>query len=122
MSSHSRSPTPTPAASRIAFVAPDYSVVSYAASELATLRAALTAAQADAALWRQKVMDTRELIALVSELADQPSVATATALINHYQMWRRCVEAGAPVTWALPAPVIDEWEAARAAAEEDAPW
>lgn len=96
--------------------------VAAAQAEAVTLRGLLRTATAACADWRQKVLDTRELLNLVEELADSPSVATATAVINAFRMWRSCVEGGVPVTWALAAPEpepgggagvrggFDEWE------------
>lgn len=72
---------------------------------------ALAAAQADAAQWRQRVMDARPILNLVEDVSDDPSPANVAALVDAFDAWRMCVERGVPSIWgvaesadALPGP------------------
>lgn len=75
---------------------------SNAGAELAALRADASAARAEAALWRQRVMDTREILNLVENVADDPSPANVQALTDAFEAWRMLVERGVPVAWGVP--------------------
>ncbi len=67
--------------------------------------------KADAAQWRQRVMDARPILNLVEDVSDDPSPANVAALVDAFDAWRMCVERGVPSVWgvaesadALPGP------------------
>lgn len=77
-----------------------------AMSALDSAQEAAAAAQADAALWRQRVMDARPILNLVEDVSDDPSPANVQALVDAFDAWRMCVERGVPSIWG----VADETE------------
>lgn len=95
----------------------DYAILP--AADLAPLRADLAAAQAEAADWRAKCLETRALLNQLEDYADDPTPARGQALIDAFRVHQRFVEGNTPRTWVIGAPgeVVECAEP-----EDDVPW
>ena len=61
----------------------------------------VAAAQADAALWRQRVLGTREILNLVEDVSDKPTPENVQALVDAFDAWRMLVERDVPTMWTV---------------------
>ena len=66
----------------------------------ANLLAALAAARADAMLWRERTLSTRDVLNLVEDVSDDPTPENVQALVDAFDAWRASVESrGHAMVW-----------------------